>query len=331
MNRNQQLLTLAALSLVSLASSGCIKHITVLREAQTIFNKSAEADNRQHLAGEPLPVDETSGGYAVAQKMLENLVAKKKSDLKKDNLLCTTLAIRALALWRLGRFDDARTLAVSDDAQECSNNANQAPRDVALLLTIPALIRIDEANQKYVQDRKTYDQADSGSNFLSQDWAKRQKRFEEIKEKIYGLDNGVFENRGALCALQKASEQAGDVPVQIYFRMSMLAGIRVVHAATEIDLPTTSEDLTSALRDAENKEAMRRAALVDIALRRATGLEPDPKKSAAAAPEAAQNLSGWELLFGISDTVLKTARTDPVDNFCEFPGTVSKVGARPSK
>lgn len=157
----EQLLLLGLL----LAATAC-QSTNHLREAQDAFNNAATRDNQTQLAnfrlssnpGIPngewnqspgLKLDNSvvgmassRAGYAAALLSLEHLSSKDVAQLKEDKLWGTALTLKALAQWRLGKFDDA--LNTVHEAEK-SADGQIYPRDAALLTALPGLIEIDYA------------------------------------------------------------------------------------------------------------------------------------------------------------------------------------------
>lgn len=142
----------AVLALVVLAALavGCAS-VNHLREAQEAFNEAvtlettlrfdaalAEGPTQAQLAQNTT----VQNGYASALLSLDRLESRDVDRLKRDGLWGNVLALKALAQWRLG---------LTDDAQSTARELQQAgagpvhPRDRALLLALPGLIRTDEA------------------------------------------------------------------------------------------------------------------------------------------------------------------------------------------
>ena len=141
---------LAILLLATMASAGCTS-TNRLREAQASFNEAAAAESQLRF-GDALTEGSMQGqvtqntmiqnGYASALLSLDNLEARDVDRLKQDKLWGNVLALRALAQWKLGMLDKARDTA--KEAQQVG--ADQIfPRDRALLLALPGLIKTDEA------------------------------------------------------------------------------------------------------------------------------------------------------------------------------------------
>jgi hypothetical protein len=135
---------------LTIAAAGCTS-VNRLREAQESFNQAAAEDTRlrfdaalpERVSAAPL-VQNTAvqNGYASALLSLEKLEARDVSRLKQDKLWGNVLALKALAQWKLGLLDKA--LDTAREGERAS--ADQVhPRDRALLLALPGLIKTDEA------------------------------------------------------------------------------------------------------------------------------------------------------------------------------------------
>jgi hypothetical protein len=139
-----------ALVVLAALAVGCAS-VNHLREAQEAFNEAvtlettlrfdaalAEGPTQAQLAQNTT----VQNGYASALLSLDRLESRDVDRLKRDGLWGNVLALKALAQWRLG---------LTDDAQSTARELQQAgagpvhPRDRALLLALPGLIRTDEA------------------------------------------------------------------------------------------------------------------------------------------------------------------------------------------
>jgi hypothetical protein len=142
----------AVLALVVLAALavGCAS-VNHLREAQEAFNEAvtlettlrfdaalAEGPTQAQLAQNTT----VQNGYASALLSLDRLESRDVDRLKRDGLWGNVLALKALAQWRLGLTDDAQSTA--RELQQPGAGPVH-PRDRALLLALPGLIRTDEA------------------------------------------------------------------------------------------------------------------------------------------------------------------------------------------
>ncbi len=131
---------------------GCVENAKTIREAQAEFSRAAQIENRSLLGAEQgvQASTEAATNYRMVATTLQKLVAEKSGALKKDNLLCTAMALEALSWWRLGDYTTA--LQISDNSASCSDSSvpagSQPARDLALFRALPGLILIDQANQK---------------------------------------------------------------------------------------------------------------------------------------------------------------------------------------
>jgi hypothetical protein len=122
-----------------------------LREAQESFNQAATAENSLRfddqlqegpVQGQLASNTAIQNGYASALLSLGKIEQQDVERLKTDKLWGNVLALKALTQWKLGLLDQARQTAA--EAQQAG--ADQLlPRDQALLLALPGLIKVDEA------------------------------------------------------------------------------------------------------------------------------------------------------------------------------------------
>jgi hypothetical protein len=187
--------------LVALLCVGCTFFSSVsttrqLREAQDAFSAAAATENAARLqttAPDPSALGSGSGGYAQAAEIAGQLRANNEADLRRDGLYCSALAVEAMARWRLGQRDKARTLAAADPA--CTG-PDAYPRDRTLLLALPGLVQADDAYALTRDSVPNYDTVEA--NVL-----------------------------GAIDKLQGAAAAAGpDAPVATYLAMAQLAVLR---------------------------------------------------------------------------------------------------------
>lgn len=201
-----RLCSIAVLAVV-VACSGCgVKHIRALADAETVFNRASQADNRERAATSAGVVTSASSlaDYRLADRLLDDLIQKQGAQLKSDRLFCTAVALQALARWRVGQYDAALQSARAGD--ECVNNpatTQSAPRDAALVRAIPGLVRIDQA-KVMVDNGKLGD----GS----------------------AIETLVRDAHSDLSAA--AGLVPGDSPVREYLLMAHLAAVRVLQEST---------------------------------------------------------------------------------------------------
>jgi hypothetical protein len=141
----------AVVLIAAVLAGGCgVKHIQSLRDAEVVFNRAAETDNRERFDA-PSGILNSAGAladYRMASLLLDDLINKQQAKLKEDGLLCTAIALQGLSKWRSGDHDAAISAVRSNGAQECTTTsaAKTAPRDAAIIRAVPGLIRIDQAN-----------------------------------------------------------------------------------------------------------------------------------------------------------------------------------------
>jgi hypothetical protein len=141
--------TLALVVLAALAA-GCAS-VNHLREAQESFNEAvalettlrfdaalAEGSTRAQLTQSTT----VQNGYASTLLSLDRLESRDIDRLKRDGLWGNVLALKALAQWRLGLVDDAQSTAREIQP---GGAGPVHPRDRALVLALPGLIKTDEA------------------------------------------------------------------------------------------------------------------------------------------------------------------------------------------
>ena len=172
-----------------------------LREAQESFSSAAAAENAARTQKMTLAETGAGGaalgsaasGYALAAQIARGLRENEASTLERDGLFCPALTVEAMSLWRLGKRDDARTLA--ENAGPC-RGVDAPPRDRTLLLALPGLVEADDAYR------------------LSRDGV---HNYETVKANVMG-------------ALGKLEDAAADAtprqPVYVYLLTSQLAVLR---------------------------------------------------------------------------------------------------------
>lgn len=148
--RHRLCVVLVVVLVATAAATGCTS-VNRLREAQDAFNQAAAAENDLRfdaelregpVQGQLVSNTTVQNGYASALLSLGRLEQQDVDRLKSDKLWGNVLALKALAQWKLGLLDQARQTAA--EAQQAG--ADQIlPRDRALLIALPGLIKTDEA------------------------------------------------------------------------------------------------------------------------------------------------------------------------------------------
>lgn len=213
----RQWLCVAVALVVATLATGCAS-VNHLRDAQESFNQAAALETQLRFDA-ALPEGPTQGqltqnttiqnGYASALLSLDRLEAKDVERLKQDKLWGNVLALKALAQWKLGLLDRARDTA--RDVQQAG--ANQVyPRDRALLLALPGLIKTDEAFAalQRVPAEPTPEQ--------------RAATLKNVQLLVADAGDAIDRGRGAV-------EPAH--PVQVYLIQAKLAALRNLQSAHE--------------------------------------------------------------------------------------------------
>ena len=212
--------------LVLTAGCAAVNH---LRDAQDAFSNGAALENAARLdSAAKFPSAETSSSlaarssYASALHSLDQLSDEQRKTLEKENLWGATLTLKALAQWRLGKYDEA--LSTAEDAQKL--NEQLFPRDAALLKALPGLVAIDLAYARIVAaDRGALDKKlvfgglDADGNRVS-----------GVKERLVGSDG----KGGAVAILASARAMVDERhSLQSYLIQAQLAGFRNYKVALE--------------------------------------------------------------------------------------------------
>lgn len=189
-----------------------------LREAQESFNEAAALENALRFDAGLQEGPTQSGivqnttvqnGYASALLSLDRLEARDVARLKRDRLWGNVLALRALTQWKLGLADQAR-----DTAREVQDAGVEQvhPRDRALLLALPGLIKTDEAFAAL--QRLPPDPAP----------AQRGATLRNVQVLVADAGEAIDRGRGAVDAAH---------PVHVYLIQARLAALRNLQSAHE--------------------------------------------------------------------------------------------------
>lgn len=175
---------------LALSFSGCLT-VTVQRDFQTALSEVAAEENRlRYGAPEPFgPVEKRM----VLQKYHDLVVSIDALDrsqitaLRTDGLYANTLALKAIALWRLGRHDAAE--AARDEALA----EGPDPRDRLFLDALPGLIANDQAFAEIALP-------------VPDDPAERTARYDRIEERLWFAYRSFERSLAELRATQLAGE-----------------------------------------------------------------------------------------------------------------------------
>lgn len=202
---------------------GCAA-VNHLRDAQDAFSNGAALENAARLdSAASFSNLAARGSYASALQSLDQISDKQRKTLEKEELWGAALTLKALAEWRLGKYDEA--LSTADDAQALKEQL--FPRDAALLNALPALVAIDLAHARIAA-------AESGTleKGLAFDGGKDAagNNVPGVKERLVGSDG----KGGAVAILASARAMVDkDHSLQSYLILAQLAGFRNYKVAVE--------------------------------------------------------------------------------------------------
>lgn len=214
------------LALVLLTGCPAVKG---LREAQDTFNRAATAENAARLGADQVAVNDVVAGtlasasdarlnYQLTLQHLEGLRGDTREwgKLEAAGLSGNALTLQALALWRLGRLDEAY-----DVAKSVGEETVLLPRDQALLRALPGLILSDQAYARILTEtepcRKTVGGEETDTYCFRGTNGTAATAFMVVSNWIAGPD-------GALQRLAAASRSVTtNHPVQLYLLQSQLA------------------------------------------------------------------------------------------------------------
>ncbi len=238
---------------------------SALRDAQDAFSRAAEIDNHSRAgmfavteAAQPLNRD---AGYAAVIERIDGMTSREKGHLESDHLLGNALTLRALSLWRLGRFDDARAAATEITKLDPTQ---LAARDRALVDALPALIMIDEAYAKTMG--APVGAGNEGLTDVQSLLSKATSELERIKK-----------------------DQGPRDPVRAYLIQAELAAyvnlLNAFDAFRRGAIPSPEEGIAAQARFCELKALE----------------EGESRRTTAEAASVANALNQWQLLTGVSD------------------------------
>jgi hypothetical protein len=206
------ILSVFFLSLYSCITIRTVTDVNHLREAQKAFNEASALENQIQMGGlDPFAAKDTKalaantvsiqGGYASALLSINKIYPEEKELLKDNKLLGATLALKAMALWRTGAYEEA--LNTADLAKK--EAADQLyPRDAAVIQAMPGFIKTDLGYNRIRQMN------DGEIDILNQ----------EIRPRLVGDKGAVADIRNARKKVHKNHE------INVYLINAQLAAFR---------------------------------------------------------------------------------------------------------
>lgn len=131
---------------LSLAS--CASWMLQYKNAQDAFNEAAEMENRQIMSGDDL----RSVDFNLPYVMISDVINSQNNKLKSEGLLGSAYTLQALAAWKSGRADIARSAARS----AATNLDKGMYRDKTVMNALPGLIEAEEAFNMLNDESSTF-------------------------------------------------------------------------------------------------------------------------------------------------------------------------------
>ena len=235
------------LPLVALLTS--CSHLIHLDRAQNAFSEGAQLENSTQFNTSAATANSPGHFYSIAYSEIQEAL-KGDSKLKRDTVLASAYAIKALSEWKLKRYGAARlsrSLALAE-LNEYEKNGIRQPRDKAVMTALEGLIQIDEVNDELYQ---YYD----GQN-PAPDPAR-----EFYLTKIASNQNGQSGKiEKALEIIESAKALAtGNRETQVYLTLAQLAGMKTWSDAFDRykNILDTDQSLSSTDRQQRNEELRR--------------------------------------------------------------------------
>lgn len=205
------------LTLVALALTACGSTATI-RDAQDAFSQAAALDNASGMRSGELPNIHPATGelgsmvaargavapsYERAHALITSVILSDETELKQNELLGHALTLQAMCEWRLGEWNAAQ--ATAKKALEQPTEA-LGPRDHAILMAMPGMIRNDQAFTMLQRWR-------AAGTVTPAEVAAAQALL-------------IDTERGAVAHLEKARALASDHPIAVYLILSELAALK---------------------------------------------------------------------------------------------------------
>lgn len=227
-----------------ITATGCVA-LKEYKKAQDSFNLGANLEMKQRTApGNDLPVSvdlidlfPTSGQPDMSLKPAsyyqsaydQVTKALKASDkLKSNDVLGEALAIKALAAWKLGKYEEAREAAKAAGA-ELEMEPDAGARDKALMAATGGLIAIDLAHDTIVKMNKVLlDAAQKPENFTKEQatalYEQAKMHFEQFVFSRQISRNSLWQGIETIDEAKMKAEPTHEI--QRYLLMAQLSGLK---------------------------------------------------------------------------------------------------------
>jgi len=157
-----------AVLVIAAILSGCAQHAGTIRDAQDSFSRGAELELARKFGlpvqGIDNPTEEAGKHYAMAFGQASEALNDGAADLRRDSLYGTALTIKALAAWRLGDWNSAKSAAneVTRIPQTTGGNNKVWPRDYGICVSLVTLAQIDDLAERATAFEKMNDTDKTG-------------------------------------------------------------------------------------------------------------------------------------------------------------------------
>ncbi|UZR94645.1 hypothetical protein [Chondrinema litorale] len=138
-----------------LSVSSCAPYLNDYSSAQESFNEAARMDNElklkkniENFADLISPESQVRIKYLTALEDIDNVIKSGEAKLEADGLLASAYTIKALCEWKVEKYKQSEATARKGlEALAKAKSAGQdvPPRDSAILMAIPGLIKADQA------------------------------------------------------------------------------------------------------------------------------------------------------------------------------------------
>ncbi|MEM1136000.1 MAG: hypothetical protein AAGI07_09180 [Bacteroidota bacterium] len=135
--------------------SSCAPYLNDYSSAQASFNEAAEMDNAlkmqtniESFADLISPESKVKIKYLNALSAINKVINGNQAKLQQDGLLASAYTIKALCEWKLKDYVESEATArkgISALAKAKQDRKAFTPRDSAILMAIPGLIKADQA------------------------------------------------------------------------------------------------------------------------------------------------------------------------------------------
>ncbi len=235
------------LPLVAMLTS--CSHLIHLDRAQNAFSEGAQLENNTQFNTSAASANSPGHFYSIAYSEIQEAL-KGDSKLKRDTVLASAYAIKALSEWKLKRYGAARlsrSLALAE-LEDYEKNGIRQPRDKAVMTALEGLIQIDEVNDELYP---YFDQQDPAPDQAREFYLSRVASNQEGTQGKIERALGIIESAKALASANRET--------QVYLTLAQLAGMKTWSDAFDRykNILDTDQSLSNADKQERNEEMRR--------------------------------------------------------------------------